>query len=72
MLKPYLTTAELLFQIFQVDEISQIVTIEVSLRLHWFDERLKIAEETLQSMKKDEEYITLNPRLAKYFWIPGW
>ena len=71
MLKPYLTTAELLFQIFQVDEISQIVTIEVSLRLHWFDERIKIAEETQQSMGQDEEYVTLNPRLAKYFWIPG-
>ena len=47
------------------------MTIEVSLRLHWFDERLKIAKETQESMRKDEEYITLNPRLAKYFWIPG-
>ena len=56
---------------FQVDEITQIVTMEVSLRLHWFDERIKIAEETLQSMGQDEEYVTLNPRLAKYFWIPG-
>ena len=55
----------------QVDEISQIVTIEVSLRLHWIDERIKIAEETLQSMGQAEEYVTLNPRLAKYFWIPG-
>ena len=55
----------------QVDEISQIVTIEVSLRLHWIDERIKIAEGTLQSMGQAEEYVTLNPRLAKYFWIPG-
>lgn len=56
--------------VLQVDEITQIVTMEVSLRLHWFDERIKIAEETLQSMGQDEEYVTLNPRLAKYFWIP--
>ena len=43
----------------------------MSLRLHWIDERIKIAEETLQSMGQAEEYVTLNPRLAKYFWIPG-
>jgi hypothetical protein len=64
--------------------VEQVVTIEMTIRMMWIDERIKIKEkirsdgsnETIGSSDDDDddddepEYVTINPRLAKYFWIP--
>ncbi len=47
----------------QVNEITQIVTMEVSVRMYWLDERLRLANHSLYA--EGEEYMTLNPKLAR-------
>ena len=51
--------------VLEVNEVSQICTLETTIRLYWQDSRVK-----LRSEDTDEQYITLNPRAARHFWIP--
>ena len=51
--------------VLEVNEVSQICTLETTIRLYWQDFRVK-----LRSEDTDEQYITLNPRAARHFWIP--
>ena len=53
-----------------MNEIAQIVTVEISIRMHWFDPRLRLSSAILDELGEDEEYASLNPRLAKNLWIP--
>lgn len=53
----------------QVNEIAQIVTMEVSIRMFWHDPRLTLNNATA-AFQPNEEYVTLNPRLARHLWIP--
>ena len=45
--------------------MSQICTLETTIRLYWKDERVRIA-----SPLTDLDYVTLNPQAAHLFWIP--
>ena len=56
--------------LLQVDEISQLVTVEVSIRMQWFNDRVRLNNETLASLDPDVDFLTLNPRLADHIWIP--
>ena len=57
-----------------------MVTIEMTIRMMWFDTRAKMKEpkemfnnqsEMMdRKLKPKPEYVTINPRLGKYFWIP--
>ena len=58
----------LFFVYFQVNEITQIVTMEVSIRMFWYDPRVKV--NNFSMFEAEEEYVTLNPRLARHLWIP--
>lgn len=51
-----------------MNEITQIVTMEVSVRMYWLDSRVRLSNDTF--FPDDEDYITLNPRLARHLWIP--
>jgi len=42
--------------------------MEVSVRMHWSDPRVRLANETL--FPPNGDYLTLNPRLARYLWVP--
>ena len=53
-----------------MNEITQIVTMEVSLRLHWFDKRIAMNNATLESLAEDQDFLTLNPRIARHIWVP--
>ena len=53
-----------------MNEIAQIVTVEISIRMHWVDPRIKLSRAVLDELDLDEEYAMLNPRLAKNLWIP--
>ena len=55
--------------------MEQILTIEMTIRMTWTDNRARIRETSLtgsneSNVGQDPEYVTINPRLAKYFWIP--
>ena len=56
--------------LLEVNEVSQILTLETTIRMFWLDERVSIKSEFLKSHDIDTEYITLNPKSADYFWIP--
>ena len=51
-----------------MNEITQIVTMEVSVRLYWTDRRVTL--KNLSLIPREEEYLTVNPRLARYLWVP--
>jgi hypothetical protein len=36
--------------------------------MYWMDARVRLSNYTI--FPEDEEYITLNPRLARHLWIP--
>lgn len=57
-----------LSKIRQVDEKAQLVTLEMTIRLYWMDARVRILNESV--VPEGEDYIVINPRLARYFWIP--
>ena len=50
--------------ILEVNEVSQLISVETSIRMMWKDYRVHA------KLKKDTEYITLNPKAAEHFWIP--
>ena len=52
----------------QVDEISQLVTMETTLRLYWRDPRVRLRNDS--SLDADQDYLTLNPRAAEAMWVP--
>ncbi|TRY61959.1 hypothetical protein TCAL_10287 [Tigriopus californicus] len=56
--------------VLQVNEITQIVTMEISIRMNWFDKRIRLSDHALAHMHDDEDFLTLNPRLGRHFWIP--
>ena len=49
--------------ILEVNEVAQTISIETSIRMFWKDWRVNAELE-------GKEYITLNPKEAKHFWIP--
>ena len=51
-----------------MNEITQIVTMECSIRMYWIDSRVRLNNYTM--FTEGEEYVTLNPRLARHLWIP--
>jgi hypothetical protein len=51
-----------------VNEIAQLVTMEVSIRMHWIDPRVRLSN--FAKMPINDEYILLNPRLARHLWVP--
>ena len=56
-----------------VNEKEQLLSLETSLRMYWKDPRVRLHPEALQNIGKkspDQAYITLNPNVAKHFWIP--
>ena len=54
--------------VLEVNEVSQIVTLETTIRMFWTDGRVKVKQNSLSS---DLDYVTLNPKAAGNFWIPG-
>ena len=51
--------------VLEVNEVSQICTLETTIRLYWKDHRVQIA-----SHLSNLDYVTLNPQSAHLFWIP--
>ena len=51
--------------VLEVNEVSQICTLETTIRLYWKDHRVQIA-----SHLSNFDYVTLNPQAAHLFWIP--
>ena len=51
--------------VLEVNEVSQICTLETTIRLYWKDERVRIA-----SPLTNLDYVSLNPQAAHLFWIP--
>ena len=51
--------------VLEVNEVSQICTLETTIRLFWKDSRVSLRQQVL-----DNHYITLNPSAAHNFWIP--
>ena len=54
--------------VLEVNEVSQICTLETTIRMFWLDQRVSLRPELLQNQELD--YITLNPKAADNFWIP--
>ena len=50
--------------ILEVNEVSQLISMETSIRMFWKDYRVQ------PELGNGKEYITLNPIAAKHFWIP--
>ena len=50
--------------VLEVNEVSQICTLETTIRLFWQDSRVSLRQQVL------DHYITLNPSAAHNFWIP--
>jgi hypothetical protein len=50
--------------VLEVNEVSQICTLETTIRLYWKDPRVKIKNPS------NHQYVTLNPKAADKFWIP--
>lgn len=46
------------------------MTVEISIRMQWFHTQIRLTNESLATLKDDEEFLTLNPRLADHIWIP--
>ena len=54
--------------VLEVNEVSQICTLETTIRMFWLDERVSLRPELQDN--KEIDYITLNPKSADNFWIP--
>ena len=54
--------------LLEVNEVTQICTLETTIRMFWLDQRVSIRPEILE--QNNTEYITLNPKSAHNFWIP--
>ena len=52
--------------VLEVNEVSQICTLETTIRLYWQDTRVKMKPKK----NKTSTYVTLNPKAADHFWIP--
>ena len=50
--------------ILEVNEVSQLISVETSVRMMWKDYRVHA------ELEKDAEYVPLNPKAAEHFWIP--
>lgn len=44
--------------------------MEISIRMNWYDKRIRLSEHALAHLHDDEDFLTLNPRLGRHFWIP--
>ena len=49
--------------ILEVNEVAQLISMEISIRMFWKDWRVRAELD-------GKEYITLNPKAAQHFWIP--
>ena len=56
----------------EVNEVAETVSIETSLRMFWYDERLSLRNGALKEVykKSQKEYITLHPSITSQLWIP--
>ena len=62
-----------LSSILAVDEPNQAVSLESTIRLYWFDERITIAKGTSNlryDTKLDEHYLLFNRNPVKHLWFP--
>ena len=51
--------------IFEVNEMRQLVTVEMDIHMSWKDARLEV-----DLKNKSLDFVALNPVAANYFWIP--
>ena len=50
--------------ILEVNEVSQLISVETSVRMMWKDYRVHA------ELEKDVDYVTLNPSAVERFWVP--
>eukprot|EP00095_Tigriopus_kingsejongensis_P009947 maker-scaffold981_size73921-snap-gene-0.17 protein:Tk09947 transcript:maker-scaffold981_size73921-snap-gene-0.17-mRNA-1 annotation:"glycine receptor subunit alpha-4-like isoform x8" len=55
--------------LLEVDEVSQLCSLEITLRMYWTDPRVTMVQ-PMGHGPTPQEYVTLNPRAAETFWIP--
>ena len=69
--EPLLIEASInLRNILDVSEKQQLITIETTLRLFWHDQRVRPVSKYIESSDALGVYTTLNPNMAKKFWMP--
>ena len=49
--------------VLEVNEVAQLISMETSIRMFWKDWRVRAELD-------GKDYLTLNPKAAKHFWIP--
>nr|XP_040570831.1 gamma-aminobutyric acid receptor subunit delta-like [Lepeophtheirus salmonis] len=53
--------------ILDVVEKSEIITLEMNIKIYWRDPRISVRPKALSNISK---YVSFNSRVAEYFWIP--
>ena len=58
--------------VLEVNEVAETVSIETTLRMFWYDERLSLHKGILPDPVTEggREYITLHPSITSQLWIP--
>ena len=58
--------------VLEVNEVAETVSIETTLRMFWYDERLSLKNGILPDQVEPggREYITLHPSVTNQIWIP--
>ena len=60
--------------LLEVNEVSQICTLETTIRMFWKDYRVAMRPNVFKEVDDPSnnitEYLTLNPKSAEHFWIP--
>ena len=58
--------------VLEVNEVSETVSLETTLRMFWRDERLSLKMESLPERFEslDKDFVTLHPSVAEMIWVP--
>jgi hypothetical protein len=56
--------------VLEVNEVSQICSLEMTIRMYWIDTRIAPRAEQLAKTVGGLDYVTLNPKAAEHLWIP--
>ena len=58
--------------VLEVNEVSETVSLETTLRMFWRDERLSLKMEALPERFEslDKDFVTLHPSVAEMIWVP--
>ena len=56
----------------EVNEVSETVSLETTLRMFWRDERLSLKMESLPErfVSLNKDFVTLHPSVAEMIWVP--